>query len=97
MYADTISYLTSMEYIIKYKPLDIIEKSTVLVKKNFFQHIKNFLFVGLDGNQGETSQSLKPTISCDSPIGDIPKWPGIDILMESYQKYQEGRQFIDNY
>ncbi|XP_076111711.1 uncharacterized protein LOC143079965 [Mytilus galloprovincialis] len=45
--------------------------------------------LGLDGNQGETSQSLKPTISCDSPIGDIPKWPGIDILMESYQKYQE--------
>ena len=50
-----------------------------------------FCIVGLNSDQtGESSQSSKSMIPHDSSPTYIHKWPGIDILMESYQKYQEG-------
>ena len=54
-----------------------------------------FIIIGLNSDQtGESSQSSKSIIPHDSSPTYIHKWPGIDILMESYQKYQEGMVFF---
>lgn len=45
--------------------------------------------LGLNNDQGKESGQSSKNPSFDSSTDGIPKWPGIDILMESYQKYQE--------